>query len=88
MLLQHSCVACVDNDPELGKQSAELIGLRSACINKPLSDPMQRQHRLLLDVLDRNETHVRSCDRFANCLSVGRIILVGFHVRLNKLRDY
>src|SRR5947209_8843244 len=47
---------------------------------------MQGQYALLLDALDRHETHVRSTHGFADCLRVGRIGLVTLDVGLYVLR--
>jgi hypothetical protein len=44
---------------------------------------MQRQGRLLLARLDRHEPHRLACDRFADRLRVGGIILSPLHIGLH-----
>jgi len=46
---------------------------------------MQRQYGLLLDTLDRNQAHVRSGHCLTDCLGIGDIVLVRFHVGLDEL---
>ncbi len=48
-----------DDQPEFTKKTADLVGLGSARLHKTLTDPVQCQNRLLLNVLDRNKTHIR-----------------------------
>ena len=58
---------------ELAKQPADLVRLGSARPHKSLPDPMQGKHPLLLEVLYRDEAHVRSTHRFADGLRISRI---------------
>src|ERR1019366_8807342 len=51
-----------------------------------LARAVQPQQCLLFGVLDRNKPHVRSADRLANGLGIRRIMFIGLHVRLDKLR--
>jgi hypothetical protein len=70
----------------VGEQAANLVCLRSARPHETLAYAMQRQHRLLLDALDRHNAHVRSRDCLADCFGIRRVILVRLDVRLDKLR--
>ena len=61
---------------------------RRALTDKSLPCPMQRQYRLLLDVLDWNKSHARAAHRLADRLGIGGIVLVALHVRLDELRGH
>lgn len=50
--------------PELAERPANLISLGCAVPDKGPARAMQRPCRLLVNVLDRHEAHVRSCDSF------------------------
>jgi hypothetical protein len=76
------------NKAKLCEKAADLVCLRGARLHKALAYPVQRQHRLLLNVLDRYKAHVRSTDSLADGLGVGCIILVGLDVRFDKLRRH
>ncbi len=73
---------------EFTQQAANLVGLRRSRLHQPLPHPVQRQHRLLLNILDRHEPHVRTSNHFADRLGVGRIVLVRLDVRLDELRRH
>ena len=49
---------------------------------------MHHQHRLLIDVLDRNEPHQRSRHRLADRCSIRRIVLVALDVGLHVGRRH
>lgn len=44
-------------------------------LDEPLAYPLQAQHTLLIDILDRYESHVGSLHRFADRSGIGRVIL-------------
>lgn len=76
------------DETELTQQPADLVRLRGARPHESPPDPVQGKDRLLLNVLHRDEAHVRPPDRFANDLCVGRIVLVGLDVGLDELRGH
>jgi hypothetical protein len=41
---------------------------------------------LLLNILDRHESHMRSINRLADRLGIGCVVLVGLDVGLDELR--
>lgn len=51
---------------KFGEQAPDLVGLGRVCADEALTNPMQREHRLLLDAIDRDKAHVRPGDRFAD----------------------
>jgi hypothetical protein len=53
---------------------AERFDQHGPLTDQQVARPMQHQHRLLVDVLDRNKTLARH--RCANRLGVGRVVLV------------
>ncbi len=74
-----------NDEAKLAEQAANLIGLRRTRLHEALANPVQCQHRLLLNILDRHKAHVRSTNSLADGLGVGCIILVGLDVGLNEL---
>src|SRR5256885_6320854 len=55
-----------NHEAHLAQKAPDLVGLRRACLDEALPDPVQRQHRLLLDALDRYKPHVWSGHCLAN----------------------
>ena len=84
--LGHVADASGHDQSELAEQATNLVALRGARLHEALSHPVQREHGLLLDALDRHEAHVRSPHRFADRLGVGDIVLVALHVGFDELR--
>jgi hypothetical protein len=76
------------DDPELGEMCANRVDGGSLLANQKMARAMKHQAALLLDRLDRNEPHVRSRDRLADRLRVGRIILLSLDIRLYVGRRY
>ena len=74
-----------NDETELAEEATDLIGLRRARLHEALAHPVQCQHRLLLNILDRHEAHVRPTDSLADGLGVGCIILVGLDVWFDEL---
>ncbi len=77
-----------NDNPVLGQESADLVGLRRPRFDEALPGAMQRQHRLLFAGLDRHEAHRWSGHRLADRLGIRRVVLVGLHVGLDKLRSH
>lgn len=46
-----------NDETEFTEEATDLISLRRACLHESLAHPVQRQHRLLLNILDRHEAH-------------------------------
>ncbi|EEW61059.1 hypothetical protein SCH4B_0267 [Ruegeria sp. TrichCH4B] len=76
-----------------GRGHSELCGTSTDRIGKlrpggdsTLANAYQRQCRLLLGALYRNEPHRRAAHRLAKRFSIGRIILAALYVGLCKLR--
>lgn len=79
-------VSSLGNDEsELSEQAPNLVGLGGAGLDKPLARPVQGQHALLLDILDRHKAHARARDGFTDGLGIGRIVFVGLDVGLDEL---
>ncbi|MCY1433408.1 hypothetical protein D9M71_494350 [compost metagenome] len=74
-----------DDNAELTEQPTNCVSLRSTSLHKTLPRPMHGQYPLLLCRLDRYEAHIGSSDRFTNGLCIGYVVLVRFHIGLNKL---
>ena len=74
------------NEAKFHQQATNLVGLCAACVNKALARRVQRQHRLLLWILRRNEAHVWPRHRFADRLGIEHVVLVRLHVRFDELR--
>ena len=74
--------------PILRQQSSNLIGLRGARLDESLPGPMQRQHGLLLGVLDRHEAHVRPAHRLTDGFGIGHVVLVRLDIGLDELRGH
>lgn len=66
-----------DDDPKFREQTSNLVGLSRASLHKPLANSVQREDCLLLNILDRNKSHVGSRNCFADGLGIGCIVLVG-----------
>lgn len=73
---------------EFAQQAANLMGLRGSGLHQPLPHPVQRQHRLLINGLERHEAHGGPDHRLADRFGIGRIVLVGLAVRLDELRRH
>ena len=74
--------------PVLCQEAADLVGLGCARLDKGLSHAVQRQHRLLLGVLDRHEPHSGPTHGLADSLGVSHIVLVALDVRLDELGSH
>lgn len=48
------------DDPEFGDKRTHSIGDRRSLANEALPNTMEREYQLLVDRLDRNESHVGS----------------------------
>ena len=72
------------DNAELGKVRSDRINHRGLLADEQMAGAVKHQAALLLRRLGWHKPHVGSCDRFANGLSVSRIILlpldVGLHV--------
>jgi len=77
-----------NDQAELRQQAPDLIGLCCACTNKTLADPVHRQHRLLLHVLDGHKTHGGASYSLADGLGICGNMLVAFDVGLHELRRH
>ena len=73
-------------DAVFAQEPLNLISLSSAHLDKILPSSVQRQHCLLLHILDRNEPHVGPAYCFTDGLGIGRVIPIRLDVRLHKLR--
>src|SRR6516225_7316444 len=70
-------------DPELCQMGADGIDHCGLLTNNKMTCAMEHQAALLLGSLRRNEPHVRSTDRLADCLSIRGIILLSLDVGLH-----
>jgi len=75
-----------DDHPEFGQMGAQRIDEHGPLPDQQLAGPMQHQHRLLVDGLDRNQPHVRARHRLGDGRRVRRVVLlaaldVRFHLR-------
>ena len=77
-----------DDQTKLCQQTPNLIGLGGSGFDKALPNGVQCQDALLLDVLDRHKAHVGSGHCFADCLSIGGIVLVGLDVGFDELGSH
>jgi hypothetical protein len=66
-------------------QSAHWVNQPAARSHKLGSHTAHHQHRLLLGTLDRNEAHLRTANRLADCLGVVAVVLLVFAVRHHEL---
>jgi hypothetical protein len=76
------------HNPELADQAAQTVEERGALFNKTLPGTVQAEDGLLVDVLDRHETHVGPGDGFADGGGIGSIVFAPFAahpVRRHKL---
>src|SRR6516164_10155246 len=71
----------------LGCHQSELGKVRTKCVDQlsPLTDqeiahPVQHQHALLLDVLDRHKSHRWPGDGLADRRCIGRVVLAALHI--------
>src|SRR3954469_23275287 len=77
-----------DGDAELVQESPDHVDELGALADEEITRPMQRQRGLLLDRLDRYETHGRSGDRLADRLRITGISLAPLHVGLDVGRRH
>jgi hypothetical protein len=78
------------HDAELAEQSADAVKRGGALFDKPLAGAVHHQARLLLDIFERHEPHVRALDGFADRGGVGRVVLAeptGHAIRGHELRS-
>src|SRR5580658_9430297 len=74
--------------PELCEQPAQAVQRRGSLLHESLAHAVQRQVRLLLDALDRYETHVRSGDGLADRLSIITVVLAALAIRSHEFRGH
>lgn len=75
-------------DAELVEQSTKLIDVHDANPDQLLTDPVHRQHGLLIFGLDCDEPHARALGGFPDCGGISRIVLVRLHERSYELGRY
>lgn len=63
------------NDAEFADQAAEPVVERGAFFDEALPGAVQAEDGLLIDILDRDETHVGPGDGFADGRGIGGVIL-------------
>ena len=63
------------NNAEFADQATQAVVERGAFFDETLPGTVQAEDGLLVDILDRDETHVRPGDRFANGGGIGRVVL-------------
>ena len=68
---------------ELCQQTSDLISLRRTGFHERVASTVQREHGLLLHVLDRHEPHIRPSNCFADRLGVSNVILIVLRALLN-----
>jgi len=73
------------DDTVFGKQPSNLVCLRGSGLDKTLSRSMQRQHGLLLGILNGHKSHTGSSNSFTDGLRVSGICLVGLYIRFHEL---
>ncbi len=76
------------DQPILTEQTTDLVGLRGSGFDEALAHTVQREDRLLFDVLDWHKAHRGSGHGLADCLGVGHIVLVALDVGLDELRRH
>lgn len=69
-------------------KAAYLIGLCIARLNEALPCAVKREYRLLLEGLDRHESHVWTRAGLADRVGVSRVILAGLHICFNEMRRH
>jgi hypothetical protein len=69
----------------LGQVAAKGVDGCGPSTDQMIAHPVQCHRRLLLDRLCRYEAHARALNRLAARLRIGRIVLVGLHVRADEL---
>ena len=83
--LAHAEPTACSDDPEFGHVPADRIDRARPLGDEPIPDPVQHQQRLLGLGLHRYEAHARALHGLATALGIGRVMLVGLHVRLHVL---
>src|SRR3954451_13370197 len=71
------------NNPELGQICTDRVDDSSLLANEEMAYAMKHQTALLLVRLGRHEPHVGPCDRLANSLRVGAVVLLPLNVGLH-----
>ena len=75
--------ASCDKDTKLGNQTTQIVDELRSLAHQKITRPMQRQQGLLLDCLDRNKAHRRTCHRLADRFGINGIRLPAFDVWLH-----
>ena len=70
------------HNAELRHVCPERIDQHGSLANQELARPMHHQHALPFSALHRDKAHGRPCDRLADRLRIGRIVLVTLHIGL------
>src|SRR5262249_30919957 len=68
------------HQPELGKVRTKCVDQLSPLTDQEVPRPVQHQHALLLDVLDRHKSHRWPRDGLADRRRIGRIVLAALHI--------
>lgn len=80
--------AARDVDPVLGQQRADHVDQLGALLDQQIARAVERQCRLLLGRLDRDEAHRRSRHRLADRFCVVGVGLATLDVRLDVRRRH
>src|SRR5215471_6778445 len=80
--LLHASASDRRDDAELGKMRSDGVDHGGLLTNEQMARAMKHQTALLLGCFRRNKAHVRPRDRLTDCLGIGGIVLLSFHVGL------
>jgi hypothetical protein len=75
-----------NRNTELSEIASCLVHERRSLPDEPFANSMKHQDARLLRRLDRNKSHVRTTDRFADTLGIVPIVLISKNIWLDELR--
>ena len=78
--LMHSFTPLRCHQPKFGKVSTKCVDQLNPLADQQIPRPVQHQHALLLDVLDRYKTHRWPRHGLADRRRVGRVVLAALHI--------